>query len=96
MHLESFLVTWNANEQAPQRNTLDTGTLGHELILEPEHFSSRYFRVPLAKEYPNALTTIKQLQDTLKDAGLKITGTKPELVERVLKSNYLTPLYLMS
>lgn len=87
-----FFSNVERKRTSAQRNTLDTGTLGHELILEPEHFSSRYFRVPLAKEHPNALTTIKQLQDTLKDAGLKITGTKPELVERVKEQLPNTPV----
>ena len=78
-----FLSDVERKRTIAQRNTLDTGTLGHELILEPQHFTNRYFRVPLAKEHPNALTTIKQLQDSLKGAGLKTSGTKSELIQRV-------------
>lgn len=56
---------------AAQRNTLDTGTYGHELILEPIGFYDRYFRVPLAIEYPTALHTSAELKDALKAAGQK-------------------------
>lgn len=68
-----------------QRNTLDTGTYGHELVLEDTIFTQKYFRVPLQCEYPNALSTSAQLKEALKEAGLKTTGTKAELVERISK-----------
>lgn len=68
-----------------QRNTLDTGTYGHELVLEDTVFAQKYFRVPLQSEYPHALSTSAQLKDALKEAGLKVTGTKAELVERISK-----------
>lgn len=65
-----------------QRNTLDTGTYGHELILEPEGFYDRYFRVPLKVDFPDALSTAAEIKAELKNAGIKCTGTKAELVER--------------
>ncbi|MBB1469001.1 PD-(D/E)XK nuclease-like domain-containing protein [Pseudoalteromonas sp. SG41-5] len=70
-----------------QRNTLDTGSFGHELILEPIGFYDRYFRVPLAIEYPNALHTNAELKDALKALGKKVSGTKPDLVKRLLDTD---------
>ncbi|GAA5138541.1 PD-(D/E)XK nuclease-like domain-containing protein [Thalassotalea piscium] len=63
--------------------TLDTGTLGHELILEPNGFFNRYFRLPLAKEYENALSTATQLKAKCTELSLKTSGSKPELITRL-------------
>lgn len=70
-----------------QRNTLDTGTYGHELILEPMGFYDRYFRVPLAIEYPDALHTAADLQEALSKLNEKVSGKKSELIERLLKAD---------
>ena len=78
---------------AAQRNTLDTGTYGHELILEPIGFYDRYFRVPLAIEYPTALHTSAELKDALKAAGQKVSGTKSELVKRLLDAKPNTLIF---
>lgn len=68
-----------------QRATLDTGTYGHELILEPAGFYDRYFRVPLAADYPAALHTAAEIKDILKEKGEKTSGTKAELIKRLTK-----------
>jgi exodeoxyribonuclease VIII len=68
-----------------QTRTLDTGTLGHELILEPDGFLQRYFKLPCALDYPNSLVTSEQLKNKCKSLGLKISGSKKELIDRLIE-----------
>lgn len=67
-----------------QVRTLDTGTLGHELILEPEGFNSRYFRLPLHTDFSDMLFTADEMKAKCKELKLKVSGTKSELTERLL------------
>lgn len=69
------------------QRTLDAGTLGHELILEPEDFHNKYFRELLAIDEPDALHTEAQIKVELEKHNLKTTGTKAIKAERLLKHN---------
>lgn len=75
------------------QRTLDTGTLGHELTLEPEGYKNRYFRVPVAAEYPDALHTAAQLAAKCKEHALKTTGTKADLIARLKEANIAVVIF---
>lgn len=70
-----------------QKNTLDTGTMGHELVLEPVGYYDRYFRLPLASDFPNALHTASDLKVKCHELGLAVSGAKGELAKRVHDKN---------
>jgi len=70
-----------------QTRTFDTGTLGHELILEPDGFLQRYFRLPLAVDCENALITGQQLSQKCKSLNLVVSGTKAQMTKRLLKAD---------
>ncbi|MDT9105829.1 PD-(D/E)XK nuclease-like domain-containing protein, partial [Escherichia coli] len=53
----------------------------HMLVLEPHLFDESYV-LPLVLP-DDALSTIDDLKAALKDAGEKVSGTKPELIERL-------------
>ena len=67
------------------QRTLDAGTLGHELILEPEDFYNKYFRELLPIDEPDALHTEAQIKAELEKHNLKTTGTKAVKAERLVK-----------
>lgn len=65
--------------------TLDAGTYGHELVLEPEGFYKRYFRLLNPADHTDGyLHTIDELKQRCKDLGLITSGTKSALVDRIL------------
>lgn len=76
-----------------QRNTLDTGSYGHELVLEPVGFYQRYFRTPLPTEHKHALTSAEDLKAKCKELDLKVSGTKKELTQRLLEHDPDLPIY---
>ncbi|MDC9563424.1 MULTISPECIES: PD-(D/E)XK nuclease-like domain-containing protein [unclassified Pseudoalteromonas] len=69
------------------QRTLDAGTLGHELILEPEDFHNKYFRELLPIDEPDALHTEAQIKAELEKLNLKTTGSKAVKTERLLNMN---------
>lgn len=68
-----------------QKRTFLTGTLIHELVLEPVGFFQKYFLVPVQREYPNALNTIEQINRALEEAGLPISEGKKGKLNRLLR-----------
>ncbi|MEZ8029262.1 PD-(D/E)XK nuclease-like domain-containing protein [Enterovibrio norvegicus] len=68
-----------------QQDTLDAGTYGHELILEPKGFYERYFRLPLEQDYPDALCTHSDLLEKVEEMGLSIakSSSKQELATAI-------------
>lgn len=68
-----------------QRNTFDTGSFSHELCLEPAGFNNRYFRDVMPSDYPDALTTIEQIECALIECGLPAKEGKKEKIERLLR-----------
>lgn len=65
------------------KRTLDTGTLAHELCLEPDGFFDRYFRDLLPIEFPNAIHTVEQLNTALEEVGLSARESKSDKLARL-------------
>ncbi|WP_417834712.1 PD-(D/E)XK nuclease-like domain-containing protein [Thalassospira xiamenensis] len=75
----------------PDREERDSLTLGnayHARILEGKEALDRQFAPMLDKaDYPDALDTVSELKARLSDLGLKVSGNKPELIERLREAN---------
>lgn len=67
------------------KRTFDAGTYGHELCLEPAGFYERYYREAVASDYPDALTTVDQIESALVAAGLPAKEGKSEKIARLLR-----------
>ena len=65
------------------RRTMDAGTYGHELVLEPQGFYDRYFRDPVQADWPDALSTTEQIETALVEAGLPAKEGKAEKLVRL-------------
>lgn len=65
-------------------NTLDTGTLAHELILEPEKFYEHWARDIKPSDFDEStlLVTVDSIKKYLKENSLKVSGSKDELIKR--------------
>lgn len=78
LHLYHLRNSSNDNEPTAAQAT---GAAFHALLLEPDTFDDLYVLPFVAPE--GALHTIDDLKDALNDAGEKVSGTKPELIERL-------------
>ncbi len=67
--------------------TYDAGTYSHELILEPEGFYDRYFRLLNPSEHENSLHTTDELREKCKELKLAVSGSKAVLTERILQAD---------
>lgn len=67
--------------------TFDAGTYGHELVLEPEGFYDRYFRLLNAAEHQDCLHTTEELREKCKELGLTVSGTKATLTDRITQAD---------
>lgn len=56
----------------------------HKLVLEPGTFEQTYAVGFDKSAFPNALDSVADLKKACADEGLMVSGTKPELVERLL------------
>lgn len=63
--------------------TLDAGTYAHELVLEPEGFNDRYFRLLNAAEHENSIHLLEDLKAKCAEMGLAVSGSKATLIERI-------------
>lgn len=71
-----------------QERTFGTGSLGHELILEPDGFYDRYaseLNIHDYKDDTEIAVTLEQIKKYLKSEGIKTSGTKAELVKRAFQ-----------
>ena len=66
-----------------QSDALGFGIASHAAFMEPELFEREFYRELDESEYPDALKTAAQMKDCLKSNGLKTSGTKAELAERI-------------
>ncbi len=66
-----------------QSDALGFGIASHAAFMEPELFEREFYRELDESEYPDALKTAAQMKDCLKQNGLKTSGTKAELDERI-------------
>jgi exodeoxyribonuclease VIII len=78
MHLKALRSAANDNEPTTAQAI---GTAFHCLVLEPDVFEEQYV-MPLVLP-DDALVKSDDLKAALKDAGEKVSGTKPELIERL-------------
>lgn len=69
-----------------QTKPLMFGIAAHSMLLESDKFDSEYVRDIDAEQYPDALINMNDMKAWLKDRGLKVSGSKPELIERILDS----------
>ena len=60
------------------------GIAAHAIILEKESFDAEFVRGIDPEQYPDALVTQADMKAWLKEKGQKVSGTKPELVDRIL------------
>jgi hypothetical protein len=88
--LISPAVYWTESGFNPNRPSHDTrftrrGSALHKLVLEGrEKFDAKYARELLKEDYPEALVTMDDMRQALKDAGLSASGkTKADLAARV-------------
>ena len=68
----------------------------HCRVLEgKEAFDNRYARPPHPKDeaYKNALVTTEDIKEVLRQHGQKLTGTKPDLIERAREIDDCPPIF---
>lgn len=68
-----------------QEHTFDAGTYAHELLLEPDGFYDRYFRLLNATEHENSIHSTEELREKCKELKLTVSGSKAVLIERILQ-----------
>lgn len=91
-YYREYLSGITTKRTTQQKRTLDAGTYGHELVLEPEGFFDRYFREALEVDFPNALKTDAEIKEKLSAMGLKTSGSKPEKIARLLEADPEIPV----
>lgn len=70
------------NEVEPTK-AMELGTSIHKAILEPDKFDTEYCVKPTIDEHPGALVTAEDIRSQLVNAGLKLSGSKSEITERL-------------
>lgn len=66
-----------------ESQSLSFGIASHAMLLEPELFKKEFARGFDASIYENVLVTLTDLKAYLKKAGVKTSGSKSELIERI-------------
>lgn len=91
-YYREYISDITTNRTIQQQRTFDAGTYGHELVLEPEGYYDRYFRMPLPIDFPNALRTDAEIKAELTKRGLKVSGSKGEKIARLLEADPTVPV----
>lgn len=73
--------------ETPVSENMLLGSLVHCLVLEPDVFGQRYERELVLTDHPGALVTADDLKGYCRQHGLKLTGVKRDLIERVRAHN---------
>lgn len=81
MHLKAMRDAANDNAAKEATAAQRIGTAFHMLVLEPHLFDEQYVLPMVLPD--DVLSTIDDLKAALKEAGEKVSGTKPELIERL-------------
>tara|TARA_Y100000780_G_scaffold151768_1_gene136661 strand:- start:1016 stop:2209 length:1194 start_codon:yes stop_codon:yes gene_type:complete len=82
-YYRQYISTLSRNRTLQQTRTLDAGTYGHELCLEPDGFYDRYFRDVVPADFPDALVTNDDISKALSEAGLSPREGKKEKLNRI-------------
>jgi hypothetical protein len=75
---------WRYGEPEEDRKALDFGIYSHAMILEPARFAEQYVRDWSQDGYESILVTAADCSTWLKERGLKVSGAKGDLIERIL------------
>ncbi|MBX2849951.1 MAG: PD-(D/E)XK nuclease-like domain-containing protein [Acidiferrobacterales bacterium] len=73
--------------QAKESEALSIGIAAHAMLLEPESFEKDFERDFDASVYENIMVTANDLKAWLKEAGMKTSGSKAELIDRILTAD---------
>jgi len=78
-------------KKASMQKSLNTGSLIHELVLETSRFYDEYCREPLRTDSEfegiEFIDTAEQLKARLKELDLPVSGTKVQLIERLIEAD---------
>jgi hypothetical protein len=86
---EKSLAHWKHGEKKATKQ-MEFGLVSHAIILDQEKFNNEFAKELDPEEYPQALITTKDLQAWLKARGQKVSGSKSELIERIIGVAKLT------
>lgn len=73
--------------ETPICDTMLLGSLVHAMVLEPDAYHQRYEQELDLSDHPGALHTSEDLKGYCRQHGLKLTGVKRDLIERVRAHN---------
>jgi len=73
--------------------TLEFGNKYHELILEPELFAEHYMGPVDQALLKGALNTVPELKEACKELGLKVGGSRGELITRLKEADPAVRIY---
>ncbi len=86
----------NPDREPPEyRHCFVVGDGTHKLVLEPGTFAQTYAVDFDKTAHPDALDTLADLKKACSDRGLMTSGTKPELVERLIVEGEFPPDKIM-
>lgn len=88
-----YIEELNRHKTVSTNHSLETGTLVHEILLEPELFQAKYYRALSAVEHPNAIDSMSELKEKAKKLGLKASGTKLELGLSIHSADPSVPIF---
>jgi exodeoxyribonuclease VIII len=91
-YYRQYLSNITTKRTVQQKRTFDAGTYGHELVLEPQGYFDRYFRMPLPIDFPHALRTEAEIKEALLERQLKTSGSKAEKIARLLEADPTVPV----
>lgn len=83
----------NRHKTVATNHSLETGTLVHEILLEPELFKLKYYRALSAVEHPKAIDSLNELKEKAKALNLKSSGTKLELGLSIHSADPSIPIF---
>ncbi|RKT35311.1 SAP domain-containing protein [Roseovarius halotolerans] len=85
--LAHFKHAQDSTDEREETAAMLLGSATHCAALEPDEFEKEYALPFDASEWPDALATTDEIKARLKDHGLKISGRKDELIERLREAD---------
>mgnify|MGYP006087934373 CR=1 FL=1 len=83
-YFRSYLSDVDRKRSIAQERTFETGDLSHRLVLEPDGFYDEFAQELNPLDHPKALKTISDLTEKCCELGLKKSGKKSELIDRLI------------